>query len=130
MAGAWLDALGTDGLTKKEIQDKLNAKPAVTSELTNLEGYLLGVDAGDVATTKVTTTAVQNDDPKAITLALDGIRPRDRAETGVTVKVQVMAADDPTEQFSEQGEAVDGASATIDLPSTKVKYYRLKVKFE
>ena len=130
VAGYWLDALGTDGLTKKEIQDKLNTKPAETSELTNLEGYLLGVEADEVAETKVTTTAVQNNDPDKLTLALDGIRPRDRAETGVTVKVQVMAADDPTEQFSEQGEAVDGASATIDLPSTKVKYYRLKVKFE
>ena len=129
ISGEWLNKLGTDGLTKKEIQAKLN-ETQKGAEMTNLEAYLLGVDAGDVATTKVTTTAVQNDDPKAITLALDGIRPRDRAETGVTVKVQVMAADDPTEQFSEQGEAVDGASATIDLPSTKVKYYRLKVKFE
>lgn len=109
---------------------------AIVSALTTSENngiakwanYVLGID-GTNATNKPFAAPVQNSDSSTLTFKLGGVNPP--TDTGATVTYAVETLDTPTANYSGNLTYKSASETTeIDLDSSAVKYYRVKVKID
>ena len=99
--------------------------------MTYWQSYVLGL-VPSIDASKPIVQPVQNTAPDAVAFSLGGVTPV--ANSGVTVKYRVGAYNAPGDTTPIEGKEGTyvgvGETATADLPSSGVRYYKLDVKFE
>ena len=94
--------------------------------LSSYESYLLDLDAED-ATSKPLVETEQVADASQIKFVLSGVNPKPESETGVAVSYTLQAMDEPNGEVKTEARFEDGA-ATVDLPASGAKYYKVNIK--
>lgn len=93
--------------------------------LTKIESYVLGLDPADENSKPVTAT-VQNAKPNKVTLSVA----KAKTEAGWPVKFALKSATTPDLTDASPSTPQDSEVFEIDLPSDKVKYYKIEAIFE
>lgn len=93
--------------------------------LTKIESYVLGLDPADKNSKPVTATE-QNAKPDKITLSVA----KAKTEAGWPVKFALKSAMTPDLTDASPSTPQDSEVFEIDLPSDKVKYYKIEAIFE
>ena len=125
---AMLASMGvsTTNTTPAEIVTALKTPQA--NQIATWANYVLGID-GTNATNKPFAAPVQNSDSSKLTFKLGGVNPP--ADTGATVKYAVETLTSPDATSGDtSGYVTAGTEQSIDLDSSAVKYYRVKVQID
>ena len=93
--------------------------------LTKIESYVLGLDPADKDSKPVTAT-VQNADPAKLTLSVA----KAKTEAGWPVQFVLKEATNPSLTEASTSTPQDSEVFEINLPSDKVKYYKIEAIFE